>query len=66
VKKLDKKFARKVLNELNRKLLLLSAEQKTVKRMDIVDSILEERKGASIEQQGEEKQLKLLFGLDKK
>lgn len=66
MKKLDKKFARKVLNELNRKLLLLSAEQKTVKRMDIVDSILEERKGASIEQQGEEKQLKLLFGLDKK
>ena len=63
---MDKELARRVLNEINRKLLLLRAEQNTTKRIDIVDSIMEEKKGASIEQQGEEKQLKLLLGLDKK
>lgn len=61
---MDREWAHRVLHELNRKLFLLRAEQDATKRMRIVDSILAEKKDAPIEKQGEERQLKLLLGLE--
>lgn len=60
---MDKELARIVVHELNRKLLLIMDEQDSVKRMQIVNSILMEDSSLPIEEQGEEKQLKVLLGI---
>lgn len=47
-----------VIQQLNRKLMLLRFERKAAKRRDIIDDIL-------LEEKGELHQLKKLVGLDK-
>jgi len=53
---MDRERARTVLHELSRKLTLLGTERKSIKRRDIIDSIL-------LSKEGELYQLKKLLGI---
>ena len=60
---MDRERAYRVLLELNRKLLLLEGNEDRGARQRIVESILKENPGGTFEEQGEEKQLRILLGL---